>query len=72
MAMLIDLLSNRFSVRSYQNKPIPAPILQEMLEAGNRVSEISVHEQIREGVEKHTDGRAVQKCSEARRTKTEE
>jgi nitroreductase len=34
MAMLIDLLSNRFSVRSYQNKPIPAPILQEMLEAG--------------------------------------
>ena len=32
--MIIDLLSNRSSVRSYQNRPIPAPILQEMLEAG--------------------------------------
>jgi nitroreductase len=32
--MIIELLSKRFSVRSYQNKPIPAPILQEMLEAG--------------------------------------
>ncbi len=32
--MIIELLTKRFSVRSFQNKPIPAPILQEMLEAG--------------------------------------
>jgi nitroreductase len=32
--MIVELLKNRFSVRRYQDKPIPAAILQTILEAG--------------------------------------
>jgi nitroreductase len=32
--MITELLSTRFSVRQFQDKPIPEPILQSMLEAG--------------------------------------
>jgi nitroreductase len=34
MTNLLDLLSHRCSVRSFQDRPVPAEILQEMLEAG--------------------------------------
>ena len=32
--MITELLKNRFSVRKYQNRPVPDPILQDILEAG--------------------------------------
>jgi nitroreductase len=32
--MILDLLKTRYSVRTYQEKPIPEAILQEILEAG--------------------------------------
>jgi nitroreductase len=32
--MIIELLRNRFSVRKYQDRPIPEDVIQDMLEAG--------------------------------------
>jgi len=34
MGMILDLLRSRYSVRKFQDRPIPANVLSEMLEAG--------------------------------------
>jgi nitroreductase len=42
--MILDLLRTRFSARVFQNKPVPAEVVQEILEAG-RVSPSGGNEQ---------------------------
>src|SRR5512140_1848089 len=34
MGTITELLRNRFSTRNFQNKPVPQPVLEDILEAG--------------------------------------
>ena len=61
--MILDLLRGRFSVRSFQDRPVATNILQDMLEAG-RLSPSGGNEQAwRFGV--ITDGATIARVSEA-------